>query len=78
MSPRGQQPIARFYPRNTKPKQKQRPLGTNVDSYKPAKRSLSHNRNDYNPRDGRVCHLNSMKSMSNGSVMHVPILVFSM
>ena len=47
---------SKILPRNTKPKQKKRPLGTNihVDSYKPAKRSLSHNRNDYNTRDERV------------------------
>ena len=47
---------SKILPRNTKPKQKKRPLGTNthVDCYKPAKRSLSHNRNDYNPRDERV------------------------
>ena len=45
---------SKILPRNTKPKQKKRPLGSNVDSYKPAKRSLSHNSNDYNPRDERV------------------------
>ena len=47
---------SKILPRNTKPKQKKRPLGTNihVDSYKPAKRSLLHNCNDYNPRDERV------------------------
>ena len=44
---------SKILPRNTKPKQKKRPLGinTHVDSYKPAKRSLSH---DYNPRDEQV------------------------
>ena len=31
-----------------------RPLGTNVDGDKPAKRSLSNNTNDYNPRHERV------------------------
>ena len=52
--PKRSKTYSKILPRNTKPKQKKRPLDTNVDSYKPAKRSLSHNRNDYNPRDGRV------------------------
>ena len=42
---------------NILPKQKKRPLGTNGDSYKPAKRSLSHNRNDYNPKMNGCGHL---------------------
>ena len=45
LSPKGQQPIIKFYLQIQN--QNKRP----VDSYKPAKRSLSHNGNDYNPRD---------------------------
>ena len=54
--PKRSKTCSKILPRNTKSKQKKRTLGTNVhvDSYKPAKRSLSHNGNDYNPRDEQV------------------------